>query len=138
MVIYGAPEDLRDHEMHAVQCAMKMRERLDELNKHWEETKLARYWKNHGIEKITARTGLHTGNAITGNIGSDQMLQYSAIGDVVNVAARLEQASKQFGSTIAFSEEIRMALEEELYEQSEFRGEIQLKGREVTTKVYSI
>ena len=138
MVVYGAPQDLRDHEMLAVQCAIKMRERLDELNLHWETSKLSRYWKNNGIEKIVARTGLHTGNAITGNIGSDQMLQYSAIGDVVNVAARLEQANKQFGTTIAFSEEIRTALEEELYERAEFMGEIQLKGREVATRVYSI
>ena len=66
------------------------------------------------------------------------MLQYSAIGDVVNVAARLEQANKQFGTTIAFSEEIRTALDTELYEKSAFLGEIQLKGREVPTKVYTL
>ncbi|MGY8782484.1 MAG: adenylate/guanylate cyclase domain-containing protein [Fidelibacterota bacterium] len=53
-----------------------------------------RYWRNHGIDSITARTGIHTGSIIAGNIGSERMLQYSSIGDVVNVAARLEQANK--------------------------------------------
>ena len=66
------------------------------------------------------------------------MLQYSAIGDVVNVAAHLEQANKRFGTNIAFSGEIRIALTKDLYEQAEFKGEIQLKGRDGSIKVYSI
>ena len=138
MVIYGAPKDLKDHEKKAVSCAIKMRERLEVLNQKWDKTEMSRYWRNNGIEKITARIGLHTGNAITGNLGSDRMLQYSAIGDVVNVAARLEQANKQFGTSIAFSQEIHTALTRDLYELAEFKGEIQLKGRESATKVYTI
>ena len=60
---------------------------------------LSGYWVNHGIQKITARTGIHTGSIIAGNIGSERMLQYSAIGDVVNVAARLERANKSLVRT---------------------------------------
>ena len=66
------------------------------------------------------------------------MLQYSAIGDVVNVAARLEQANKEYDSDIAFSQEIYTALTKELNESASFEGEIQLKGRTSATKVYSI
>ena len=93
MVVFGAPIKVEDHEIMSVKCAIEMREKLEELNRHWDETEFSRFWKNHGIEKITARTGIHTGSVIAGNIGSDRMLQYSTIGDTVNVAqdSRLEQ-----------------------------------------------
>ena len=138
MVVFGAPEELKDHELQAVKCAVKMRKKLEELNQKWDDNELSRYWKNHGIDTITARTGIHTGSIIAGNIGSERMLQYSTIGDVVNVAARLEQANKEFDTSIAFSQEIYTALTKDLNSESSFQGEIQLKGRENATKVYSI
>ena len=138
MVVFGAPEELSNHENLSVKCAVKMREKLVELNQRWDENELSRYWRNHGIDSITARTGIHTGSIIAGNIGSERMLQYSAIGDVVNVAARLEQANKEYDSDIAFSQEIYTALTKKLNESASFEGEIQLKGRTGATKVYSI
>ena len=66
------------------------------------------------------------------------MLQYSTIGDVVNVASRLEQANKEFDSEILFSQEIYTSLTKDLYDLSEFKGKINLKGRDTQTKVYSI
>ena len=129
-------EELSNHENLSVKCAVKMREKLVELNHRWDENELSRYWRNHGIDSITARTGIHTGRIIAGNIGSERMLQYSAIGDVVNAAARLEQANKD--SDIAFSQEIYTALTKKLNESASFEGEIQLKGRTGATKVYSI
>ena len=47
-----------------------VREKLKELNAKWDETEFSRYWKNHGINEITARTGIHTGSVIAGNIGT--------------------------------------------------------------------
>ena len=138
MVVFGAPKKVEDHEIMSVKCAVEMREKLDKLNKIWDEKEFSRFWKNHGIEKITARTGIHTGSVIAGNIGSDRMLQYSTIGDTVNVASRLEQANKEFESDIAFSHEIYNALNQKLYSKAIFLGEIKLKGREKPTKVYSI
>ena len=138
MVVFGAPEELSNHENLSVKCAVKMREKLVELNQRWDDNELSRYWRNHGIDSITARTGIHTGSIIAGNIGSERMLQYSAIGDVVNVAARLEQANKEYDSDIAFSQEIYTALTKKLNESASFEGEIQLKGRTSATKVYSI
>ena len=55
MVVFGAPKKLEDHEIVSVRCAMEMREKLEEMNQKWDETEFSRYWKNHGIEKITAR-----------------------------------------------------------------------------------
>ena len=138
MVVFGAPQKLKNHENQAVECALKMKKKLEELNTKWDDNKLSRYWKNHGIDLITMRTGIHTGSVIAGNIGSPEMLQYSTIGDTVNVASRLEQANKEFNTEISFSHEIYTALEEELFELSKLSGEITLKGRTSPTKVYSI
>ena len=138
MVVFGAPEEMDNHENQAIKCAMEMREKLVEMNSKWDESELSRYWSNHGIEKITARTGVHTGSIIAGNIGSERMLQYSAIGDVVNVASRLVQANKEFGTDIAFSKEIYTALTKDLNSKAKSQGAISLKGREGETQVYSI
>ena len=138
MVVFGAPEEMDNHENQAIKCAVKMREKLAELNSRWDESELSRYWSNHGIEKITARTGVHTGSIIAGNIGSERMLQYSEIGDVVNVASRLEQANMEFGTDIAFSKEIYTALTKDLNSKAKSQGAISLKGREGETQVYSI
>ena len=138
MVVFGAPKKIDNHEIISVKCAIKMRNKLEELNKKWDENEFSRYWKNHGIDKITARTGIHTGGVIAGNIGSDRMLQYSTIGDTVNVASRLEQSNKEFSTTILFSHEIYSSLTKDLYEKANYQGEISLKGRDQKTKVYDI
>ena len=138
MVVFGAPEKLKNHENQAVKCSLKMKEKLKELNHKWDEDETSRYWKNHDIESITMRIGIHTGSVIAGNLGSQEMLQYSTIGDTVNVSARLEQANKDFNTEISFSHEIYTALTKELYDQSSLSGEITLKGRTTPTKVYSI
>ena len=138
MVVFGAPDSLPDHEVRAVECAIEMRKELRNLNKVWDDNESSRYWKNHGIDKITIRTGIHTGSVIAGNIGSERMLQYSTIGDVVNVASRLEQANKQIGTNISISEEIFINLTKNLHDSSTMSGEINLKGRNSPSKVYSI
>ena len=138
MVVYGAPKKVEDHELLAVKSALGMRDRLNEMNNKWDETEFSRYWKNNGIDKIKARTGIHTGSVIAGNIGSERMLQYSTIGDVVNVAARLEQANKEFDTEILISQEIHTTLTKDLNSLCDFKQEINLKGRDTLTKVYSL
>ena len=138
MVVFGAPIKLEDHELLSVRCAIEMREKLNALNQKWDENEFSRYWKNHGIESITARTGIHTGSVIAGNIGSDRMLQYSTIGDTVNVASRLEQRNKEFSTEILFSHEIYTSLTKDLYNRAKYQGEISLKGRDTKTRAYSI
>ena len=55
MVVFGAPEKLKNHENRAVECSLKMNNQLKELNIKWDENKLSRYWKNHGIDSIKMR-----------------------------------------------------------------------------------
>ena len=138
MVVFGAPNDIDDHELKAVQCAIEMRDTLESLNDEWDQSEFSRFWKNHGIERVTARTGIHSGSVIAGNIGSDRMLQYSTIGDVVNVASRMEKANKKFGTDICFSHEIYINLKKELHDSASLSGEVKLKGRSSPSKVYSI
>mgnify|MGYP001365355339 CR=1 FL=1 len=138
MVVFGAPNDIDDHELKAVECAIEMRDTLESLNDEWDQSEFSRFWKNHGIERVTARTGIHSGSVIAGNIGSDRMLQYSTIGDVVNVASRMEKANKEFGTDICFSHEIYINLKKELHDSASLSGEVKLKGRSSPSKVYSI
>ena len=138
MVVFGAPVKLKGHENQAILCSLKMKDNLKKLNQEWDNKETSRYWKNHNIDLITMRIGVHTGTVIAGNVGSKEMMQYSTIGDTVNVAARLEQANKEFNTEISFSHEIYTALTKDLHNQAKLSGEITLKGRGAKTKVYSI
>ena len=71
-------------------------------------------------------------------MGSNDLLQYSAIGDVVNIASRLEVINKEFGSNIAISEEVYASLTKEFSSKAKLEGEIVLKGRSKKTNVYSL
>ena len=110
----------------------------NEMNQKWDETEFSRYWKNNGIDKIKARTGIHTRSVIAGNIGSERMLQYSTIGDVVNVAARLEQANKESDTEILITQEMYTTLTKDLHTLCEYKKEPNLKGRDNPTKLYSL
>ena len=138
MIVFGAPNEVEDHQVKAVQCAMEMREHLKKLNTTWYEKGFARFWKNQDIDTLVARAGIHTGNIVAGNIGSSKKMKYGVIGDVVNIAARLEQANKQFDSDILFSRSVYVALPEDLIAQVQEKGSTNLKGRTQEESVYSI
>lgn len=118
MVEFGTPLDDPLQEEHAVNAALGMSEALKKLNEEW---------KGQSKKPFEIGIGIHTGLAIVGNIGSLRRMEYTAIGDTVNVAARLEQLTKQLHHEILISETTYMAL------QRKFRcrnlGLIQLPGR---------
>ena len=95
VAVFGAPFDDRDHAANAVRAALRCRERLGELN----QTSAA--LRGH---KLGQRIGLNSGDALVGNIGSRQRFNYTVMGDVVNLASRLEGANKYFGTSIVVSE----------------------------------
>lgn len=92
MAVFGVPVDRGgDHAVRACRAALANRKALPQLWKKWEE---------RGLPKIDIRVGLNTGPMIVGNMGSERRLDYTVIGDTVNLASRLEGANKVFGTHI--------------------------------------
>ncbi len=95
MAFWGAPLPLADHAVLACRAALEMQAALRPLQESWE---------SQGFPHIAARVGLHTGPVVAGNIGSKKRFNYTVMGDTVNLAARLEQANKFYGTEIMLSE----------------------------------
>jgi adenylate cyclase len=115
-----------------------MREQLEALNTRLMQTHYAEIGGFDGTLELYHRIGIHTGPVVAGNIGGQSYMKYGVIGDVVNVAARLEQLNKQYETSLLVSSEIYEVLPEELRSDAENRGEIKLKGREQLQGVYSL
>jgi len=97
MILFGAPLKLDDPCGDAVECALAMMAQLDQLN-----VEFAR----EGLPTLTIGIGINYGKATVGNIGSSERHNYSAIGDVVNVAARVEGLTKDLGRKIVITESV--------------------------------
>ena len=94
MAFWGAPLDDPQHAEHAVAAAVAMQQAM---------AVLVADLRARGLPPIHMRIGLHTGRVVVGNVGSEQRFSYTAIGDAVNLAARLEGANKAFGTGILLS-----------------------------------
>jgi adenylate cyclase len=99
--MFGAPVALDDHARRAVESAVRMQERLAELRGKWQDE--GDKWPEI-VHHMRMRIGLNTGSIVTGNMGSELRMNYTMMGDDVNLAARLESASKQYGVFILASD----------------------------------
>jgi len=120
MAIFNAPLDLDEHEKRAVACAQDMRTAIRMLQKEL-------------TEPIAIGIGVNTGEAVVGNMGSDTRFDYSAIGDAVNTAARLESATKEAGVDLLIGESTRKKVPE-----ATFCKKMYVKGKKNALKVYTI
>lgn len=91
MAFWGAPLNDDEHALHATQAAMAMQAAMHDLQPQFEAL---------GVENLVMRIGVNSGPAIIGNMGSDLRFDYTAIGDTVNLAARLEGVNKAYGTRI--------------------------------------
>jgi adenylate cyclase len=116
-VLFGAPGEQPDHADRAVACALAM----DEYAQSFCER-----WCQKGVSLGVTRIGAHAGPAIVGNFGGDRFFDYTAYGDTINVASRLEAANKQLGTRILVSAALAERVEN-------FRGrpvgDLVLRGR---------
>lgn len=95
MVFWNAPNPQPDHVERACRAALAGRAACDKLNSCFEA---------EGLQPFFTRFGIHVGDAVVGNLGSTERMNYTALGSTVNLAARLEGLNKQFGTTILVSE----------------------------------
>src|SRR5216683_561023 len=94
MVLFGASEHAEGHPQQAVQTAVAIVRRVHELHHLWER---------HDFRDFRIGVGIHTGSAIVSTVGSPRQLDYTAIGDVVNAAARIKSENKRFETEILIS-----------------------------------
>ena len=126
MAFWNAPLDIKDHANRAIRSAIEMQKELKQLNKELKKEKLPAI--NIGI-------GINTGQALVGNMGSEQRFDYSVIGDDVNLASRLESSSKELGSTLVIGEKTKKNAQGFKYKSL---GTIKVKGKSENIKVYTI
>lgn len=127
MVEFGAPLSDEKQEEKAVQAAISMHRALDDL---------CNSWRIKNKPSFAMCIGIHSGMAIIGNMGSSKRMEYTAIGDTVNIAARLVVLSKEKKCPILISESVCKKIEG-LYQVKEI-GEVELYGRVQRIKVFSI
>ncbi len=127
MAFWGAPIEDKEHCFHACRAALRCKTRLKELNTMWE--------KQNKPQLITS-IGIHTGNAIVGNIGSSTRLNYTAIGDMINLTSRLESESKKYGSIIIVSEDVVNAVKEQFVFR--FIEKVEIRGKAGAYNIYEL
>jgi adenylate cyclase len=97
MVFWNAPNPQPDHVERACRAALTAGLACEKLNAQFEA---------EGLKPFFTRFGIHVGEAVVGNVGSSERMNYTALGNTVNLAARLEGLNKQFGTAILVSEDV--------------------------------
>jgi class 3 adenylate cyclase/ABC-type nitrate/sulfonate/bicarbonate transport system substrate-binding protein len=127
MAFWNAPVQRDDHVLRACAGALRAARRMELVNDAWE---------TEGRPRIRIRIGLNCANVLVGNVGSSARLSYTALGDGVNVAARLEGINKQFGTTICISDSIHDQVRNEILVRPLKR--VQVKGRKTEFMIYEL
>lgn len=125
MAVYNAPLDVEDYQLKAVQTGIDIVHAVEGLNDGLK--------RDFNVE-IACGVGVHCGKAVVGNIGCSYRMDYTAIGDTVNSAERLESIAKR--GQVLISEEMYEAVKEHFH--AEFIGEQSLKGKQDKIKVFSV
>jgi adenylate cyclase len=136
VVFWGAPMKQDDHAERAVRCALEMQERLDQLRLKWEA---------EGRAPLASGIGLNSGEAIVGNIGAEgKKMDYTVIGDHVNLGARVEGLTRRYGARILLTEytldKLRPAIASGLFRGVSILGQerVIVKGRDTPVGIFSL
>jgi len=127
MAVWGAPYPDPDHAIEACRAAIKQQDMLIDLNK--------KIQKDFGVE-LSVRIGINSGNVKAGNMGSARKFQYTVIGDVVNLASRLEPANKDFGTRIIAGDITYRMVKDRIVTRC--LGKIIVAGKEEAVSIYEI
>jgi adenylate cyclase len=127
MAVFGAPVPKPNDAMNAVRAAVRMRHGLRHLNERLKE---------RGLAPLRTGIGIHTGEVVAGNIGSEARMEYTVIGDAVNLASRLESNTKELGVNILISEDTYQLVKDKVVARQV--REITVKGRAQPVMTYEV
>jgi len=127
MAFWNAPKDIENHEELGCRCALAIQKRLEELNKKW---------KVEGKPLLRTRIGINSANVVVGNVGSHYRINYTLIGDGVNLAARLEAINKVYKTDIIVSEFTEKRVDNMF--NFEYIDDVKVKGKNNSVKIYEL
>ncbi len=129
MVLYGTPVEDKESAINACRTALQMRVRLNELHEKW---------RAEGKDIFEIGIGVNSGKAVVGNLGSEQVFDYTAIGDNINLGARLEALNKNYDT------ETKIIISEFTLERVkdraivEYLDDVKVKGKNKAVKIYNL
>lgn len=131
MALFGIPLSTPDHSERAVKAALGMLEKMKSFN----ENRLA-----NGKKEVSIGIGIHSGELVCGNIGAPHRMEYTVIGDTVNVAARVESKTRELDCNLLISSQFYEGLSDDLKKsQSSKKFEnIEFKGNSGNSVVYGL
>ncbi len=132
VAFYGAPVPVEDHEHRACITALAMEKHLATLRGKWAGTD---EWPEL-VHNTRHRVGLNSGDMVTGNMGSNMRMNYTMMGDTVNIAARLEASAKQYGVYIQVAENTYTAVKDQF--EWRFLDNVRVKGKKRPVKVFEL
>jgi len=127
MAFWGAPNRLDDHAMHACFAALRIQHEMARLNAGWTA---------EGMLPLNIRIGIHSDAVLVGNIGSSDRMNYTVMGDGVNIAARLEGINKDYGTRICISHTVFKEAGDRLCVRP--IDEVAVKGRRGKVPIYEL
>jgi adenylate cyclase len=127
LAVYNAPLDVRAHADAAIQTALEIQAEMLQLNRRWGD------WL---ATRLAVGVGIHTGQVICGNVGSALRLEYTIIGDPVNVAARVESLTKELNARVLVTAATRARLTE--HYPLKPHGPITIRGRSEPIEIYEV
>jgi adenylate cyclase len=127
MVFWNAPNPQPDHIERACRAALASKAAGEKLNAQFEA---------EGLKPFFTRFGIHVGEAVVGNLGSTERMNYTALGNTVNLASRIEGLNKQFGTAILASEEVYSQVQHRF--QFKAAGSVTAKGMTKETRVFEL
>jgi adenylate cyclase len=128
MAFWNHPKPQADHPQLAAECAIAMQKKLKELRKKWAK---------QGLPDVQVRAGINTATCMVGFIGSDIQMNFTCLGDGVNLASRLEGANKPYGTLMMISESVHSRLDSKIF-STRFLDYLAVKGKEKPIKVYEL
>ncbi|MDP8204130.1 MAG: adenylate/guanylate cyclase domain-containing protein, partial [Candidatus Tenebribacter mawsonii] len=129
VAIFGAPVELDDHAFYACNAAMEMRQRMDELQEKW---------KSENRDPFEIGIGINTGVVTVGNLGSEQIFDYTAIGDNMNAGARIEALTRDYETknNIIISESTFEQAKDKI--NAKYIDDATVKGKKIVIKIHEL